>query len=302
MPFEFSTGMKNPLPLFLLAALSLLSAGARAQVPVVRPDLSVDTKIAPAYFGPNAFPVPEMTDGRPHRGLYAEVAGEFARGRLGDGQDAMQDLFVRVSIPLWTPRATLELWAPIAEWWDFSPAVAQARRLAPEHHRGHDMGDVYVCTSLHLLEGRDNAWRPDILARAVLKSASGGYFGEAVNYDCPGYFFDVTVGEGFRSDGFLRECRLALLTGFLCWQTDNGRQNDAVQCGFLASLDTEWFTLGAELGAYIGWERDGDQPVRARLRLDIHPWEGSLHPFVQSCIGLHDYPFTQIRAGLAWGL
>lgn len=27
-------------------------------------DLSVPTKIAPAYFGPNAFPVPDMMSGR----------------------------------------------------------------------------------------------------------------------------------------------------------------------------------------------------------------------------------------------
>ena len=40
--------------LTILAALLLLPFGARAQVPVVKPDRSVDTKIAPAYFGPDA--------------------------------------------------------------------------------------------------------------------------------------------------------------------------------------------------------------------------------------------------------
>ena len=293
--------MKNTLP-FLLATLLLLSPGVRAQVPVVKPDRSVSTKIAPAYFGPNAFPVPDMSDGRPRRGVYAELAGDYFRGRLADGQDVTWDAFMHVSLPLWTPRATLELWIPATEWWDFSPAVAAARRLPAERHRGHDMGDVYVCTSLHLLEGRDNAWRPDILARAVLKSASGGHFGEARFYDCPGYYFDLTVGEGFRSDGFVRECRLALSTGFLCWQTDNGRQNDAVMGGALASLETDWFTLGAELGGYFGWENDGDRPVRARVRLDVHPREASVHPFVQCGAGLADFPVTQIRAGVAWSL
>ena len=301
MQLELSAGMKNRLAPAILAAL-LLPFGARAQVPVVKPDRSVDTKIAPAYFGPNAFPVPEMSDGRPYRGLYAELAGDYSRGRLADGQDVTWDTFAHVSIPLWTPRATLELWMQGTEWWDFSPAVAEARRLPAGQYRGHDNGDIYVCTTLHLLEGRDNAWRPDILARAVLKSASGGHFGEARFYDCPGYYFDLTVGEGFRSDGFVRECRLALSTGFLCWQTDNGRQNDAVMGGALASLETDWFTFGAELGGYFGWENDGDRPVRTRLRLDVHPWEASVRPFVQCGIGLADYPFTQIRAGVAWTL
>ena len=293
--------MNNTLP-FLLATLLLLSPGVRAQVPVVKPDRSVSTKIAPAYFGPNAFPVPDMSDGRPRRGVYAELAGDYFRGRLADGQDVTWDAFMHVSLPLWTPRATLELWIPATEWWDFSPAVAAERRLPAERHRGHDMGDVYGGTSLHLLEGRDNAWRPDILARAVVKTASGGFFGEARYYDCPGYFFDLTVAEGFRFEGFFHEFRLALSTGFLCWQTDNGRQNDAVMGGALASLETDWFTLGAELGGYFGWENDGDRPVRARVRLDVHPREASVHPFVQCGAGLADFPFTQIRAGVAWSL
>ena len=288
--------------LAILSLLLLLSPAVRAQVPIVKPDRSGSTKIAPAYFGPNAFPVPEMSDGRPYRGVYAELGGDFYRGRLADGQDFTGDAFMHVSLPLWTPRATLEVWMPVHEWWDFSPAVAAARRLPEQHCQGHDMGDVYVCTSLHLLEGRDNAWRPDLLARAVLKTASGGFFGEARYYDCPGYFFDLTVAEGFRFDGFVRGLRLALSTGFLCWQTDNGRQNDAAMAGALAALETDWFTLGAELGAYFGWEGDGDRPARARLRLDVHPWAASVHPFVQYGAGLADYPFTQIRAGIAWSL
>lgn len=288
--------------ILILAILLLAVSAVRAQTPVVAPDWSAVTKIAPAYFGPNAFPVPEMTDGRPHAGVYAEVAGDYARGRLADGQDVTWDAFVRLSVPLWTPRATLELWMPVYETWDFSAAVAAQRRLPAERHRGHDSGDVYVSTSLHLLVGRDNGWKPDILVRAVLKTASGNSYGDARYYDSPGYFFDLTVGEGFRFDSFVRELRLALCAGFLCWQTDNGRQDDAVQAGILASLDTRWFKLGAELGGYAGWEKDGDRPVRARVRLDFHPWKASVYPFAQACIGLHDYPFTQFRAGVAWSL
>ena len=294
--------MKNRLPLAILAFLILLCPAVRAQVPVVHPDRSMDTKIAPAYFGPNAFPVPEMNSGRPHTGVYVELAGDYARGHLADGQDHTWDAFLRLSFPLWTPRATLEIWMPAVEWWDFSPAVAEARRIAPQRNRGNDTGDVYVSTSLHILEGRDNAWRPDLLLRSVLKTASGNSFGDARYYDSAGYFFDLTAGEGFSFNGFVRELRLALSIGFLCWQTDNGRQNDAVQGGFLTTLDTEWFTLGAELGAYSGWENDGDRPVRARVRLDVNPGDARLHPFVQGCFGLHDYPFTQVRAGLAWSL
>ena len=58
--------MKQRL-LLLSVVLFLPLSGLQAQTPVVAPDWSAVTKIAPAYFGPNAFPVPEMTDGRPVR-------------------------------------------------------------------------------------------------------------------------------------------------------------------------------------------------------------------------------------------
>lgn len=45
--------------LFLLACTR-----AGAQTPIVPSDLSVPSKIAPAYFGPNAFPVPVIPEAR----------------------------------------------------------------------------------------------------------------------------------------------------------------------------------------------------------------------------------------------
>ena len=273
---------------------------AMAQTPVIQSNRSVASKIAPAYFGPNAFPVPEMTDGRPHSSLYSEIAADYFRGSLGDGNDKTWDTFARISVPLWSSRASLELWMPIVEWWNFSPAVATERRIAPKQYKGHDSGDVYVCTSLYLVEGCDNAWKPDILVRSVLKTASGNSYRYARYYDSPGYFFDVTAGEGFIFNSFVKELRIALCGGFLCWQTDNGRQNDAVQAGFLTSMDTRLFRITAELGSYSGWENDGDRPVRGRIRLDLHLWKTPVYPFVQSCIGLKDYPFTSLRAGIAF--
>ena len=44
--------------------LFFLSSTCLAQTSLEVPDLSVPTKIAPAYFGPNAFPVPDMLTGR----------------------------------------------------------------------------------------------------------------------------------------------------------------------------------------------------------------------------------------------
>ena len=45
-----------------------------SMVPIVSPYLGVPTGITPAYFGPNAFPVPDMLDGRVQNHLRVEIA------------------------------------------------------------------------------------------------------------------------------------------------------------------------------------------------------------------------------------
>ena len=105
---------------------------------------------------------------------------------------------------------------------------------------GHEAGDVYVSTDIQLLKARK--FTPDITLRAAIKTASGGSFEKARYYDNPGYFFDMSVGKSLyfgkgktfpyadATDAKM-ELRFAGSAGFLCWQTDNGRQNDAVMYG-----------------------------------------------------------------------
>ncbi len=87
--------------LILLACLGLsLCSGLRAATPIRVPDLREKTMVAPRWFGPNAFPVPEITDGRVKDHLCFELAGDYYRGHLTDGQDDTYDLFLRAWIPL----------------------------------------------------------------------------------------------------------------------------------------------------------------------------------------------------------
>ena len=67
----------------LVIALALLVFGrATAQIDIVRPNFGVPTKISPAYFGPNAFPVPDMLDGRTSSELSIELYGDCFFGTL----------------------------------------------------------------------------------------------------------------------------------------------------------------------------------------------------------------------------
>ena len=98
--------------LTISALLVLGCCGARAVVPITRPNLGEAPGIAPAYFGPNALPIPDMSDGRTESHLRLEIAGD---GYFGYQCDRTADVFARAYIPLFTARVNLTLWMPVQE-------------------------------------------------------------------------------------------------------------------------------------------------------------------------------------------
>ena len=63
----------------LLMILMIMSAGhliLQAQTSMAKPDLSIPSLVAPGYFGPNAFPVPDMSDGTVSTSVKAELYGD----------------------------------------------------------------------------------------------------------------------------------------------------------------------------------------------------------------------------------
>lgn len=273
----------------------ILAVSAFCQTELTKPNLGEPSKIAPLYFGPNAFPIPDMPDGTVSEDLRIEISGEHYAGFNGDKTNGV---FAKIQVPLFTDRVNFTLWMPIVEYYTNTAESRAACRLPDTvPHSGHEFGDVYISTDIQVL--KQKKYCPDLVIRAALKSASGGGFYNARYYDCPGYFFDATVAKSltFKSD-FWTELRLAASTGFLCWQTDNGRQNDAVMYGIQLKLKTKYFSLSETWGGYSGWERDGDRPMSLKTYLTMH--FGDLEPFVLYQYGIQDYPFHQYRVGLAY--
>ena len=286
----------------LLIILCLLLSGvAVAQTEIERPNLGEPSKIAPAYFGPNAFPVPDMLDGRTSSELKLELYGDCylgtTTGRVAD--DITGDLFAKLTIPLFTPKANLTVWMPIFEYFHTSAELNALRRLPEPYDKmalqGMDSGDVYVSADIRILSQEKH--HLDMAARAVLKTASANEFAKGRCYDAPGYFFDVALGRGFDL-GANSNLRVAASTGFLCWQTDNGRQNDAVMYGVLLAYRYKNFTVDTCFGGYAGWERDGDRPMTLKTNLSYRIGDLSLR--VGHQVGFMDWPYHQIRVGASY--
>lgn len=280
--------------------ISLLSS-MNAQTPITKPDLSIPSLVAPAYFGPNAFPVPDMSDGSTSDHLKVGLYGDgFLCTLTSDYKDDQTfDLFAKATIPLFSNRVNLTLWMPVFEYFRSGPAVNRLRRIEnPDQWiSGTDSGDAYVSTDILILD--ENRCGYGLVLRAALKSASGNSFSTARVYDCPGYFFDVAVGRNvYKSSDKKTVLRVALSTGFLCWQTANGRQNDAVMYGLLASLRSGKFKAELNYGGYVGWEGTGDRPMTLKTKLSWSIGQFSIDAMHQA--GFIDWPFHQFRIGTTW--
>ena len=122
----------KPLPILsaLLLLLSIVGVGY-AQTDIVRPNLSIPSRIGPAYFGPNAFPVPDMLDGRTSSQMRLEMYGDCFLGTTtaSVSDDITADLFAKLTIPLFTEKVNLTLWMPIFEYFYTSSEINTLRRL-----------------------------------------------------------------------------------------------------------------------------------------------------------------------------
>ncbi len=282
--------------LSLLLSLLMVSNISLAQVDIVKPDLSTTTKIAPDYFGPNALPIPDMLDGTTSSSTILDIGADYFDGHRGD---KTYDLYFKLVVPLYSDRINLTVWMQsIVEYYQMSEESHEHSRLPDDiAYTGYETGDAYITTDIHLVE--QSATRPDVTLRVGLKTALGYGFFKARYFDNPGYFFDTSVAKSFALQGsFLEDIRLVGSFGFLCWQTDNGRQNDAVMYGVQAKLRTKYFTLTESFGGYSGWERDGDCPMS--IKSEIRTSFGRYEPYITHQYGLRDYPFTQYRLGVSY--
>ena len=98
----------------ILFSCFLIPYSVKAEVPISKPDLSQPTGIAPAFFGPNALPIIDMSDGLTDNHLRLELAAD---GYIGFQNNNTVDIFARVRVPLFTRWANLSVWMPVYGWY-----------------------------------------------------------------------------------------------------------------------------------------------------------------------------------------
>lgn len=222
---------------------------------------------SPRYFGPNAFPCPELMGGKLPGKWEVELGGSF---HTMDG-DQTKDLSARLYVPFAGGKAGICVSGVLQEWYKTSEAVRDERHAVEVSSPIPCFGDVLVNCYYQLLESEKWA---DIIVSANIKTASGGRLCDARYTDAASYWFDANIGRDlWRGAAGDASVRLDVLAGFYCWMTNDmsHRQNDAVSYGIGLSGCWKRVRAKCDVAGFKGYLRNGDRPllVRARLEYDI---------------------------------
>jgi hypothetical protein len=248
-------------------------------------------RYAPAFFGPNALPVPEIPD--------AEITGNsYAEGRLVQHNiagDLTTNLFLKAVFPLGN-SAQFELSGVPLEYYQMDSATRDLRRGRNPERSGWAIGDLIFGTRAQLFNQRGGL--PGVSIGFYARTASGGKLDDARFTDAPGYWFDLTAGEEVGPViGRRTWIRWKATLGFYSWQTaaDDYRQNDAVLAGGSFGIgEPSKYWMDISLSGYFGYMGNGDQPIVLRLQYQSQSskFQKGLGWSIQQ--GIQNYPFTSI--------
>lgn len=275
---------------YIFAVISSLIVNINAQT----------VKYAPAWFGPNANPVPEFTDGRIPAKTTISLMGDYY---FGYGDETKNGYF-KIEIPLVAERVSFKIWSTVFEHYKVTPELSDYRQMNG-NLSGKSNGDFYVQTRISLL--KEKKYAPAIILNSTLKTASGTNFNERRYFDTPGYYFDVEFAKSVYTKGkFINELRAVGNLGFLCWETTGSRQNDAPMYGAKIIVGNQNWNLDNTLSGYWGWMHTsatygadyGDAPLVYAAKLTI--MKSKIDYFAKYQYGINDFPYHQFRLGISF--
>ena len=222
---------------------------------------------SPRYFGPNAFPIPEMRDGLVSERYEVEIRGEYHHYT----GDKTWDVVGRALLPFFRGRAGMEISWCFKEKYKLTPETRDERFAVDVESPIKYNGDIIIGSFFQVL--RSKKW-VDIVISANIKTASGGRLCDARFTDAASYWFDANIGRNlWESTDSKSSIRMQTLVGFYCWTTNDlvHRQNDAIAYGAGLTGKHRGFTFSTNIAGFYGYENNGDRPIhwRNNLRYEI---------------------------------
>ena len=258
-------------------------------------------KYSPAWFGPNANPVPEFTDATIPTKTTISLMGDYY---FGYG-DVTKNGYFKIDIPLLPERISLKIWSSVLENYKTTSEIMQLR--GSNSLSGTAGGDIYVQTRIRIL--KEQKQLPSIILNSTLKTASAKTVLSRRYFDTPGYYFDMEIGKSFFTNGkFVSEIRTVANVGFMCWETTNSMQDDATMYGGKIIIGNNKWKLDNSISGYIGWIHSnryfpsdyGDSPVVYAAKFSV--MTKNIDYFAQYQYGITDFPYQQIRMGVSFTL
>jgi hypothetical protein len=219
---------------------------------------------SPRYFGPNAFPMPELRGGFLETRWEIEVRGEYHEFE----GDRTKDIYARLFVPVANGRAGLEINYVIYEYYNTTQETVEERHAAGRYWENGAHGDVIISSFYQLL--KSEKWA-DIMLEATLKTASGSRLVDARFTDAASYWFNVNIGRClYKNTEHKSYIRAQGLAGFYCWMTNDmvHRQNDAFIYSAGISGAYKNITLNADIAGLHGYKNNGDRPLQLRTKLN----------------------------------
>jgi hypothetical protein len=247
----------------------------------------------PAYMGPNALPVPFISNGSIDSinsvALTANL--HYSKG------DNTQNIALYGNYCLVKDFIAFDFyWVPY-ERYQVSHAIKEKRHVFSHYYYDNSaQGEIHLNTNIQLLR----KWRDYVhLALRIgyrLPTSSG--LGSARFTDAPGYYFDLSAAKPFHKESCWKFISMG---GLYVWQTnlDGRRQNDA----FLFGSGIEWnpsrWHIQLYGTGYLGYMDDlGDKPVL--LRAGIEHKGKRINGIIKLQQGLSNFEYSSIEAGLRY--
>lgn len=246
-----------------------------------------------AYMGPNALPVPFITNGSIDSVHSIGLSGNlhFSKG------DNTQNLAVYGNYCLVKDVIAFDFyWVPY-ERYQLSHTIKEKRHVFSHYYYENSaQGEIHLNTNIQLLR----KWRDHVhLALRIgyrLPTSSG--LGSARYTDAPGYYFDLS---GAKPLGKKSRWKLIGMAGLYVWQTnlDGRRQDDA----FLFGGGIEWnpsrWHIQLYSSGYLGYMGHlGDKPVL--LRASFERKGKRINEILKFQQGISDFEYLSIEAGLRY--